>query len=94
MEEKSRVTIRHGMPGHDREFVVRIRGFGINNFIPQSVSDAIQRDFPEIPVLNRGSRIEVMTLDVSLADAIMASVNKVLNERPWILEMAQERGDK
>jgi hypothetical protein len=68
MAKKVRVT--YGMPGHEGEWVVNIEGFNLKQFIPMVISDDLEEELldqgaDEFTVMNRGSRIEVITDDAS-----------------------------
>jgi hypothetical protein len=53
-------TIYAGIPGHDREIVINIDGYSVEEPIPELVAKAIANGLPESwKVENRGSRIEV-----------------------------------
>jgi len=81
------ITCRYGLPGHEREYVVIIDGFDHKTFIPKSISDELKKAFPETTVLNRGTRIEVITPDTDLGERIITNIKETLFERPWIGDM-------
>lgn len=78
------ITCRYGLPGHEREYVVIIEGFDHKTYIPDSISDELQKALPETTVLNRGTRIEVMTSKVELEKSILQSIERTFEGRPWL----------
>jgi hypothetical protein len=81
------ITCRYGLAGHEREYVVIIEGFDHNTYIPKSISDELKKALPDTTVLNRGSRIEVMTSDTGLGEQIITNIKETLFERPWLGDM-------
>lgn len=81
------VSCRYGLAGHEHEYVVIIDGFDHKRFIPQSIADALQEALPQTTVLNRGTRLEVMTGQQALETPILQSIYKTFSERPWLEDM-------
>ena len=81
------INCNYGRPGHEREYVITINGFNLDNYIPLSISEELQRCFPNTTVLNRGSRIEIMTDTALLTEAIILKITQIFESRPWLEEM-------
>lgn len=51
--------IRFGLPGHDGQYVLHVRGFGFERHIPKEKSDELQALLPEWQVDNRGTMLVI-----------------------------------
>lgn len=52
-----------GRPGHEREYVVHVRGYDSGSYMPRGLDDPIKEALGEgWGVMNRGSRIEITYL--------------------------------
>lgn len=67
-----RFIVRYGQPGHEHEYCINIEGYSINEeSIPQTIADELRRLV--LPILNRGTRIEVVCQDIHY-DEIVATL--------------------
>lgn len=86
MIEPEDISIRYGLPGHEDEYVITIKDYGLEKYIPRSVSQHLAHEVPECFVMNRGSRIEVMTKEptLELSLDIRMAIVEIFRRRPWL----------